>query len=34
MADNMYGYANTADCILVSDSTFATQVHIVVFLTA
>jgi hypothetical protein len=34
MADSMYGYVNTADCILVSDSTFVTQVHIVVFLTA
>jgi len=36
MADNMYGYVNTADCILVPDGTFVTQVHIhiVVFLTA
>ena len=34
MADNMYGYVNTADCILVSDSTSVTQVHTVVFLTA
>jgi hypothetical protein len=34
MTDNMHGYVNTADCILVSDSTFVTQLHIVVFLTA
>jgi hypothetical protein len=33
MADSMCEYVNTADCILVSDSTFVTQIHIVVFLT-
>ena len=30
---NEWMNVNTADCILVSDSTFVTQVHIVVFLT-